>query len=373
MNPSSITLFKKIFNAVETFQIKEFRDFFLDNLMDQFNINVNTDWIQWLIDTNNYLPTHFTDVLPNIEGIRLFHEVLAELLAGYDEEVNSNTNKELYKSSLYRRDILLLRQYNFQSFPLIKKNINSEENLPMCKNSYYRDDTLFEQVFSSPEALTPVDNIDSPCLSNHLKYLEDPYFIEIINYFKTHSSSKIKFAGISATKGGIFNVLHIILDQKAQVRFLGGITPSLQDTSAYKHGPIFMTASNWDKPTTTHVYDINISNLQFIIPNLQVKKELHQLLINAEAKGLISREEIHRLLDNQIVTYQEYQDHIYGISNMSPTSGASESASNTISELINSLPLTPHSPLARHGLFPPMSSSPLGIELNTLDRAFSLA
>ncbi|MFJ1269239.1 hypothetical protein ACD661_11795 [Legionella lytica] len=370
MNRSSITLFKKIFYAVETFQTKEFRDFFVDNLMDQFNVNLNTDWIQWLIDTNNYLSRHYTDGLPDIEGVRSFHEVLAELLAGYDEEVNPDSDQELYKSSLYRRDILLLRQYNFQSFPLIKKQINPEENLPMCKNSYYRCDFLFEQIFSPREVLTPVDNIDSPCMSNHLKYLEDPHFIEIINYFKTHPGNKVKFAGISATKGGIFNVLHIILDQKAQIRFLGGITPSLQDTSAYKHGPIFMTTSNWDKLTPTHVYDINISNLQFIIPNLQVKEELHQLLINAEAKGLISKEEVHRLLDNQIVTYQEYQDHIYGIDNPPPTSGTSDSASNTMSELISSWPLTPHSPLVKHSLFPPISSNPLGIE-RALDRIFN--
>lgn len=359
MTSTSVTLFKKLFEAVEHFehQFPSHSFSFVDTLIDCFNINQNTDWINWIINTNNDLFRCFIND-DSLIWLEPFHNLLAQLLIEYDTSVN--THHTLMPTSIFMRDCHLFRQYGFHPLPLIRKHISSTENMPMYKTCYYMHDPVFNDTFSNPKTAQGGSPLQPPLLAEHSAYMKDPYFQSIVAYHGTVQANNAKFAGISIAKGGIFNVLHIIIDQEAHVRFFGGLTPSLNTESAYTHGPIFMVSSQLHQTLNTEVFKIKMPDLIFLIPTPEMRDLLRLLLYRASTYRLIPEAEIDSLLENQIITYKEYCERHCQIQNVETrttlemTPHDSDSA-RTISELLEESPLlcsVQPSASGRHLFFP---------------------
>lgn len=361
MKQFSVTFFNKLFQTIERFR-QQFPDTpysFIDDLMKRFEINSNDDWIYWIINTNNNLASkHLNE--ESFVWLQPFHNLLAQSLIEYDAAVNRQ--HKLMSDSIFMRDAYLLKQYHFQSYPLIRKYIKSAENLPMHKAYYYKDDSVFRDIFSSSVQVEHEGNpLHSPTLDNHSTYLNDDYFALIVTYHRKANTDHIKFAGITHEKGGIYTVLQIIIDQVARIRFLGGITPSLSNESAYTHGPIFMITSHLHQTMNREVFEINLSSLTFIVPNVEMQEQLKQLLYKASSYGLINAGEINTFVNNQILTYEQYwnrhcpQHRLIDVDAESNSSPPQSGSSGAISELLASSPLafSMRTPVyGKHAFFP---------------------
>lgn len=313
MNPANIKLYNQIFNALEQMerQLPSFPSTFLDSLIAHYDPYIPDkpcqDWVDWMVKANNGLFHQYTNEA-SLQWLRPFHELLAQLVINYD--ALREQQHPLMATSIFMRDCRLLRHYDFHPFPLIKKYIRSALNIPIYKTIYYKDDPVFETFFSSNPDDKPSEGEDltlgSPQLKDHCAYMNDPYFKLIVSHYTQDKTSHTKFAGISIAKGGLFNVLHIILDKAAHIRFLGGIAPSLKTESAYSHGPIFMVVNHLNQTPNADLFSLPLAHIIFIIPEQEMRATLKQLLLCASRYGLISIEEIHHVLENQILTYQEY-------------------------------------------------------------------
>jgi hypothetical protein len=344
---TSTKLFKTILEAIdllkENFPNLPFA--YLDELMSRYNENPANDWINWIITSNNNLFQQYQNE-DTLQWLRPFHETLAQLLLDYDIEVKKQSQHPLITSSIFMRDCHLIKHYGFHSFPLIRKHIKCIENMPMYKSRYYNNDQVFNESFSMQGGIQEEDTPRSPVLAPHLGYLKDAFFQSIVGYYSGSNMSHIKFSGISIEKGGIFNVLHIILDQGAHIRFLGGLAPSLNTESAYSHGPIFMVASNIQQMGNMEVFNIPIADLLFIIPDREMHGRLTQLLNRAAVIGLITAEEINYLLMNQILTYQDYYERHCAMSIVVNSESEPTESEDTraMSELIEGSPFSSRAP-----------------------------
>lgn len=345
MKQFSVTFFSKLFQTIERFrhQFPGTPCAFIDDLVNRFEINPNDDWVNWIINTNNNLTSNHLNE-ESFVWLQAFHNLLAQSLIEYDAAVNRQHKST--SESIFMRDAYLLKQYHFQSYPLIRKYIKSTENLPMYKAYYYRNDSVFEDIFSSSVQVEQEGNpLNSPTLDDHSAYINDYYFASIVTYYRRASTKNIKFAGITYEKGGIYTVLQIIIDQIARIRFFGGITPSLSNESAYTHGPIFMITSHLHQTMNREVFEINLSNLTFIIPNVEIQEQLKQLLYKASSYELINAGEINTLVNNQILTYEQYwkrhcqQHSLIDVDTESNNSPPQSVGSRAISELMENSPL----------------------------------
>lgn len=355
MKQFSVTFFSKLFHTIERFrhQFPGTPYAFIDDLVNRFEINPNDDWINWIINTNNNLASNHLNE-ESFVWLQAFHNLLAQSLIEYDAAVNKQ-HKSTF-DSIFMRDSYLLKQYHFQSYPLIRKYIKSTENLPMYKAYYYRNDSVFEDVFSSSVQVEHEGNpLNSPTLDDHSVYLNDYYFASIVAYHRRANTNNIKFAGITYEKGGVYTLLQIILDQVARVRFFGGITPSLSNESAYTHGPIFMVTSHLHQTMNREVFEVNLSSLTFIVPNVEMQEQLKQLLYKASSYELINAEEINTIVNNQILTYEQYwkrhcpQHRLIDGDTESTNSPLPLGSSRAISELIENSPLAFSTQTPVHG------------------------
>lgn len=308
----SIELYRRIFSAIEKFESEHplCTRTFLNDLMEQFKFCLNAkknNWLIWAIDINNTLFNYYINN-ESLTWIRPFHELLAQIVI--DNDCVNDSDLGSLNSSRFMRDCYLNQKHTFYSYPVIIKFIRSTENLPMLKWSYYKQDRLFENSFPVSSALDSLESSRdqrSPILSAHNTYLKDPDFQTIVSYYMAPAVQSIKFAGISLEKGGLSNVLNIFLDKAAYVRFLGGITPSLNTESAYSHGPIFMIIPPDSYSVTRGVFRIDVDRLIFLFPNNELRDGLARLLLQATQSHLIDVEQMNIFL-KQTCTYKKYAE-----------------------------------------------------------------
>lgn len=114
-----------------------------------------------------------------------------------------------------------------------------------------------------------------------------------------------------------------------------------------------MVSSHLQQTLNLEVFKIKMSDLLFILPNSEMRDFLNDLLQRARSYNLISREEIDRIINNQILTYEEYCErhcNIHTAVEASTEPGMYNSESSRMSELMEESPLS--SARGRYTLFP---------------------
>lgn len=243
--------------------------------------------------------------------------------------------------------------------------------MSLYKTIYYKNDSAFEAycaLFS--DGIDPKPRISPipPRVLQSSTYQKDPDFQSIIKYYSRSSMQDFKFAGIAEEKGGLFNLFQIVLDKSAFIRFLGGLSSSLNTESAYTHGPIFMMTSYLCHSMNTNVYNIPLSHLLFILPTPEMRERFRCLLAKAIDDGLITAEETTIILEKQIFTYTEFVErHCMDIIISPPEEGMgtpSYSDGRAPSELIE--PDTPTFKFAKaNSFFTNRKKSPPAIQVSS--------
>lgn len=288
--------------------------------------------IKWIININNNLAPDFRND-KSLTLWRSFHNLLADIL------FTLTPSDKLDTKSRFIRDCILLKQHHFLSFPLIRKHAMPLENLAMFKIKYYEEDEIFNNLLLIPEEVS--SPLSSPTL-NTSDYTRDPNFQLIVDYYSKRKSNKV-FAGISYEKGGISTVLQIIIEQEAQLRFSGSLdrfenTHLGKTESAYSHGPIFMVSEHFHR-TESELTSIKLDDLIFIVPNLDMRASLLNLMNKANSYGLLTPDDIANVV-SKILSYSEYNAHYCqtAADDETPLERSCSDSNRTTSELLEGSP-----------------------------------
>ncbi len=148
MMPHSYENFYKII-------VQKIRDFEQENpslpfsaiaqIEKSFNENPQTNWIKWIVTSNNDLSRHCKDNCSS-DVVKRFHHLLAELLISQE---TSLTAPQLKAENIFVRDCILFKKYRFYSFPLIRKNAMRIENLAMYKTLNEANHSLRREAIGS--------------------------------------------------------------------------------------------------------------------------------------------------------------------------------------------------------------------------------
>ncbi len=276
------------------------------------------EFIPWIVKRNSALAADIEENLAKT-WVKDVHEQLAEMLW----KVYADSSIRRDKSNLFVRDLLLKQAHGFNSYPWIVKHALPLTNPLLFKGYYYNDDPSYDcltNVYDDVTSITDSEGISEESSSENeeletvlladlafreTQYKRDTDFQAIV---KAHRGLDVGFVGVATTKGGLHALLHIILEQEGDFRFVGGLDPNLgRSDSAYSHGPFFIAikGSMYERPKLNGVYDLTLSEMQFLLPDEERCTTLKNKLTSFVKMGLL-KADLNKVFA-QIFTYEQYR------------------------------------------------------------------
>lgn len=181
--------------------------------------------------------------------------------------------------------------------------INSQELLPQLDHPAKQEKTQFQldlgnianlmnkQFYSLPwqKYLKDLHSLDKSVKAKQDKILEEGF-----NGF-------LCVQGIESNKGGIRNLLNVLIEGVARTPYAGGLIEGDAAYCAGPHGPFYMIL---DSSNRKMIWDED-AQIAYLVPEQRHRKFLEEALTVAEQRGYITEEEKLKAL-KKVITYDEF-------------------------------------------------------------------